>query len=76
MEMGLLDYFSARKAKPVEHDKYIDCPRCGKQMVKKTRQGVTIDKCMNCGGIWLDKGEIFKILHALEKEQVKNKKKR
>jgi len=35
--------------------------------------GVTIDKCKKCGGIWLDSGEIEKILIRIKEE---NKKKR
>jgi Zn-dependent protease with chaperone function/Zn-finger nucleic acid-binding protein len=38
------------------------CPRCqGAQSLHPamTQQGVEIDQCPACGGIWLDKGEIF-----------------
>jgi uncharacterized protein len=75
--MGLLDYFSikARKLNRAA-DPYLDCPRCKRQMVKKTRQGVTIDKCPSCGGIWLDKGEMFKILNEIEKQHSGAKTKR
>lgn len=38
------------------------CPKCSTEMSKITRHGVTIDKCMKCKGLWLDKGEMEKLL--------------
>lgn len=37
------------------------CTACGKSDLKQvpTKQGVLVDFCPKCGGIWLDKGEIF-----------------
>ncbi|MGD0167559.1 MAG: zf-TFIIB domain-containing protein [Gaiellaceae bacterium] len=39
------------------------CPKCGPQMVMmrhftSVAHRVTIDECPNCGGIWLDAGEL------------------
>ena len=34
------------------------CPKCGVTLVAKDQLGVTIDQCENCGGLWLDKGEL------------------
>ncbi len=39
------------------------CPRCNIGMEKKTKQGITIDKCKKCGGLWLDKGEIERLIN-------------
>ncbi len=37
------------------------CPRCSGVKLRPvlTKQGVEIDYCDSCGGIWLDKGEIY-----------------
>ncbi|MBW3016881.1 zf-TFIIB domain-containing protein, partial [Candidatus Woesearchaeota archaeon] len=43
-------------------DEIIDCPRCHKKMKQATREDVTIDYCKKCGGLWLDKGEMEKII--------------
>lgn len=59
------------KKKELEHDPEINCPRCHVPMFKKTRMGVTIDKCKKCDGIWLDGGEIEKILVKITEEQKK-----
>lgn len=38
----------------------MDCPACKAQLKKvSTRQGVIIDHCSACRGIWLDEGEIY-----------------
>jgi ribosomal protein L37AE/L43A len=34
------------------------CPRCGGDLEEKQAEQVKIDECGDCGGIWLDKGEI------------------
>lgn len=38
------------------------CPVCRAQLVAMERQGVEIDHCPNCRGVWLDRGELDKIL--------------
>lgn len=39
------------------------CPRCvGVEMEEFTKQGVIIDVCPRCRGVWLDRGELEKIL--------------
>lgn len=41
------------------------CPVCkDKDLVIADRQGVEIDYCPECRGIWLDRGELDKILNA------------
>ncbi len=34
------------------------CPRCGGDLAEKHAEHVKIDECEDCGGIWLDKGEL------------------
>jgi len=46
------------------------CPRCAMELVERTRVGVAVDACDHCGGVWLDRGELEKLLAALrEREQ-------
>ncbi len=67
--MGLF----GKKKTDDKDDPEIDCPRCHIPMIKKTRHGVTIDKCKKCDGLWLDGGEIEKILMKVAEEQKKFK---
>ena len=34
------------------------CPRCNAELLTSDRQGVEIDHCPQCKGIWLDRGEL------------------
>jgi uncharacterized protein len=46
------------------------CPICGTDLVMAERQGVEIDYCPQCRGVWLDRGELDKILErSLSMEQ-------
>lgn len=38
------------------------CPRDGTQLVEVERGGVSIDACPTCRGIWLDRGELEKLI--------------
>ena len=38
------------------------CPLCAVDLVMADRQGVEIDYCPKCRGVWLDRGEIDKII--------------
>jgi len=39
-----------------------DCPRCGVTLTMSERSGIEIDYCPQCRGVWLDRGELDKIL--------------
>jgi Zn-finger nucleic acid-binding protein len=38
------------------------CPADGATLVMSERQGVEIDYCPDCRGVWLDRGELDKII--------------
>ncbi len=38
------------------------CPECRVDLVMTDRQGVEIDYCPKCRGVWLDRGELDKII--------------
>lgn len=41
----------------------MNCPSCGNvDLVMSERQGVEIDYCPTCRGVWLDRGELDKII--------------
>ena len=41
----------------------MDCPVCpNTKLVMTERQAVEIDYCPNCRGVWLDRGELDKII--------------
>lgn len=41
----------------------MDCPVCKtERLVMSERQGIEIDYCPQCRGVWLDRGELDKII--------------
>ena len=49
----------------VDHSRRRNCPRCGSVKLLRqffsARKQVEVDHCPNCGGYWLDAGELEKI---------------
>ena len=40
----------------------MQCPIDGSELVMTERQGIEIDYCPKCRGVWLDRGELDKII--------------
>jgi uncharacterized protein len=40
------------------------CPNCNASMQNVQRSGVELDMCPTCRGVWLDRGELEKILEG------------
>jgi len=45
------------------------CPVCDVELKITERQGVEIDYCPNCRGVWLDRGELDKILERTRSDR-------
>ncbi|PPL03525.1 hypothetical protein SAMN05444682_102129 [Parapedobacter indicus] len=43
------------------------CPNCNETLLMSVRNQVEIDYCPQCRGIWLDRGELDKIIEQSEK---------
>jgi len=52
----------------------LNCPFCKTPMEKINRANVTVDRCSNCQGIWLDKGELDKIVIRRKKHYQETRK--
>lgn len=40
------------------------CPKCGGTMRTYERSGVTVDQCTDCRGLFLDRGELERLMAA------------
>jgi Zn-finger nucleic acid-binding protein len=40
----------------------MDCPRCAADLDVTQRRGIEIDVCPECRGVWLDRGELDKLI--------------
>lgn len=47
------------------------CPHCSTSLVMTDRQGIEIDYCPDCRGVWLDRGELDKIIERTDNEYSK-----
>ena len=48
----------------------MDCPRCpGEKLVTIERDQIEIDTCPRCRGVWLDRGELDKLLERSFRSQ-------
>jgi uncharacterized protein len=45
------------------------CPVDGENLVMTERSGVEIDYCPKCRGVWLDRGELDKIIESASQAQ-------
>ena len=41
----------------------MECPRCRNDLEARHQGGVEIDVCRRCGGVWLDRGEMDKLVY-------------
>jgi hypothetical protein len=44
----------------------MQCPACDAELKMTDRQGVEIDYCPKCRGVWLDRGELDKIIERVQ----------
>ena len=59
----------AQRAQQDRAAHFMKCPKCGGDLKERTFHHVCIDECIDCGGVWLDKGELEMIEHV-ERSQV------
>jgi Zn-finger nucleic acid-binding protein len=47
----------------------MNCPRCEtRTLVERERDGIILDGCSNCRGLWLDRGELEKLIARATRE--------
>lgn len=54
----------AERAKAERASHFMRCPKCGGQLVEHEYHHMKIDRCQDCHGIWLDKGEMEMLEHV------------
>jgi uncharacterized protein len=47
-------------------ENYMKCPVDNSELVMSERSGVEIDYCPTCRGVWLDRGELDRIIERSE----------
>jgi ribosomal protein L37AE/L43A len=49
---------------------YMKCPKCGYDLITGEWDGIQIDQCTHCHGIWFDAGEAEALLKTAETPNV------
>jgi len=47
-----------KEKKKLKELHYMNCPKCGMELIEIDYKGIKVDKCSECEGIWLDAGEL------------------
>ena len=48
--------------KRLKEQHWMHCPKCGMEMVEITFEGINVDKCSECLGIFFDNGEVDQLV--------------
>jgi len=55
-----------QEAEQAKHEHWMRCPKCGAEMQEIKMEGILVDKCSGCGGLYFDQGELELMLKAHE----------
>ena len=62
----LLEKMRERVASESAKQLELKCPKCDGQLVETEQDGVAIDICNKCSGVWLDAGELAQLVAKSE----------
>jgi uncharacterized protein len=62
-EAELIEKMRAKLASENRGASELECPKCHGNLVESEFEGIRIDVCNNCHGVWLDAGELAQIAH-------------
>ena len=54
----------AKEREALKQLHYMKCPKCGFDLQAITKGKLELDTCFNCHGIWLDAGEMERLLQG------------
>lgn len=52
----------AEEREELRKQHWMHCPKCGMEMVEITFEGIKVDKCSACLGIFFDNGEVDQLI--------------
>jgi hypothetical protein len=57
-DRALIEKLKQQKAGAAQPAASMRCPKDGTALASVDHQGVTVEECPKCGGLWFDKGEL------------------
>src|SRR5688572_352949 len=55
---------AAKQREELKKLHWMKCPKCGMDLHELSKGKVAVDTCFNCRGIWLDSGELERLLQG------------
>jgi hypothetical protein len=62
-----IEKLRAELKKVEKQDAGLRCPKCTGLLESYTFQGFILDRCRNCEGIWMDKGELEGVIRKISR---------
>jgi tRNA(Ile2) C34 agmatinyltransferase TiaS len=63
----LLEKLHAQLQKVEKAEGEPHCPKCPGSLESYSYEGFLLDRCRECGGVWMDKGELESVIHKLSR---------
>jgi Zn-finger nucleic acid-binding protein len=63
----LIEKLKAQLRKIDKQESKLHCPKCPGLLETYTFQGFVLDRCHECGGIWMDKGELEGVIRKINR---------
>jgi len=59
----------SKKREELKNLHYMSCPKCGHQMEEMPMEGLKVDRCTFCEGIYFDRGELEDLMQKKTEEK-------
>lgn len=63
----ILENLRARLRKVEKPAKELHCPKCAGALESYTFEGFLLDRCHECGGVWMDHGELEAVVRKISR---------
>ncbi|HEY7219081.1 MAG TPA: zf-TFIIB domain-containing protein [Candidatus Binatia bacterium] len=63
----ILENLRARLRKVEKAANELHCPKCSGALESYTFEGVLLDRCHECGGVWMDRGELEAVVRKISR---------
>jgi ribosomal protein L37AE/L43A len=65
-EQELIKKMKAKLEAEKTTDLKLECPKCDGHLLETEYEGIAIDACDKCSGVWLDAGELAQVIDKNE----------
>jgi len=63
----LIDKLRGQLRKVDKEGEVLRCPKCSGRLESYTFQGFMLDRCSECGGVWMDSGELEGVVRKISR---------